>query len=282
MNRPVLNPENHAYAVRQFVECFDIKPDRADGELLLKILNAFAEFPYENISKIIKLNGHFLSEERLRLPEEVMEDFSRYHLGGTCFSLSFFLHSILHHLGYEAHLVMADMPNRPNAHCALVARLFKKLYLIDPGYLLTQPMQISSDKPRLYRAPHSGIELRYDLISARYQLFTFDKQLMKFRYSFCSHPTPLTEFLQHWLASFYQGTMHGICLTRMEKDQLIYVHNDYLQVAGVSGKNSRRIKQNYERVVGELFGIQPELIEKAQQALLHNRQLELEHGLNAE
>jgi hypothetical protein len=31
--------------------------------------------------------------------------------------------------------------------------------------------------------------------------------------------------------------------------------------------------------VGELFGIQPELIEKAQQALLHNRQLELEHGL---
>jgi arylamine N-acetyltransferase len=279
MNTVSLHPDNHAYAVRHFLEYFSIKQAMADADLLIKILESFSQIPYENISKIVKLNRNFLTEDRLRLPEEVMEDFSRHHLGGTCFSLSFFLHTVLYHLGYQTHMVMADMRNRANVHCALVALLNNKVYLIDPGYLLTQPMQIHPDKSRLYRAPHNGVELKFDPESRRYQLYTFDRQLIKFRYSFFVEPTPLPEFLQHWLASFYQAGMHGICMTQMQEDQLVYLHNDFLQVASVNGKNKRHIKQNYEKVVGEVFGIGPEWVEMAQEALAGNMELERIHGL---
>jgi len=279
MNKMDLNPENHAYAVHHFMDFFYLKPAAADADHLGKILQAFAEIPYENISKIIKLNEHFLSEQRLRLPEEVMEDFSRYHLGGTCFSLSFFLHCVLYHQGYHSYIVMADMRHRANVHCALNALLHDKVYLIDPGYLLTQPMPIHPDTPRLHRAPHSGVELRFDAETGRYQLFTFDRQVIKLRYSFAAEPTPLAEFLQHWLSSFYHATMHGICLTRVQDQHLIYLHNDYLQIAGLEGKISRHLGPHYEQLVTQMFGIDSEWVERAREALVDNLQLERAYGL---
>jgi len=278
MNEVVLNPDNHAYAVRRFTDHFGIRPAAADGELLDKILRAFAEIPYENISKIIKLNRYFLTLDRLRLPEEVIEDFLCHHLGGTCFSLSFFLHCILQHSGFQTHIVMADMHRRPNVHCALIAFLQEALYLIDPGYLLTQPMRIHPDRTRVYRTPHSGMEIRFDGDSGRYQLYTFDRQTIKYRYAFFTDPTPLAEFAHHWLASFYQSGMHGLCLTRRVQDQLVYLHNDYLQIAGQDGKNTRHVKTNYQQVVAKLFDIAPEWVERAQEALADNKALERVHG----
>lgn len=278
MDKIILNPDHHAYAVRQFLEHFDIKPGQADAELLAKVLRAFAHIPYENISKIVKLSRYFLSPERLRMPEEVMEDYRQFHLGGTCFSLSFFLHSVLHHLGYVNHIVMADMTRRPNVHCALVAVLHDQLALIDPGYLLNQPMPIHPDHPRIFRAPHRGVELQFNPENDRYELYTFDRSILKFRYTFSPAPTPLPDFLQHWLASFYQGTMHGLCLTQMRDDHMIYLHNDYLQVTGMAGSNKKHIKSDYERVVSDLFGIAEEWVERAQAALTVNKDLEREHG----
>lgn len=274
-----LDPANHAYAVRRFMDSFVIKPAPPDHELLRLVLNAFASFPYENISKIIKLSGHFLSSERVRLPEEVMEDYERHRLGGTCFSLTFFLHTILYHLGFRSHIVMADMGQRANVHCGLIAMLEHGLFLVDPGYLLTQPMEIHPDKPRLYRAPHSGVELRFDTVRDRYQLYTFDQQALKLRYDFSASPTSLPEFLKHWLASFYQGTMHGICLTQVREDQLVYLHGDYLQVTTMAGKSKQRLKSDYERTVSSLFGIAPEWLERAQEAMTRNMELERTHGL---
>jgi arylamine N-acetyltransferase len=278
MDNVILNPDHHAYAVRRFLEHFNIQSAPPDGELLTRVLRSFAEIPYENISKIVKLNRYFLTPERLRLPEEVMEDFRCFHLGGTCFSLSFFLHAVLQHLGYINHIVMADMSHRPNVHCALIAVLHKQLVLIDPGYLLNQPMPIHPDHPRIYRAPHRGVELKFNTDTGRYELFTFDRQMIKFRYAFFAQPTPLPEFLQHWLNSFYQGTMHGICLTQMREDHMIYLHNDFLQVTGVDGSNKKHIKADYEQVVSDLFGMPPEWIEKAQEALTANKELERKHG----
>jgi arylamine N-acetyltransferase len=274
-----LDPANHAYAVRRFMDYFVIKLQHPDDDTLRAVLSAFAAFPYENISKIIKLNAHFLSSERVRLPEEVMEDYEHHRLGGTCFSLSFFLHSILYHLGFHSYIVMANMGQRANVHCCLVVLLNDRLYLVDPGYLLTQPMQIHPDRPRLYKAPHSGVELRFDSESERYRLFTFDLNTIKLRYDFSVTPTPLPEFLGHWLASFYQGTMHGICLTQLREDQLVYLHGDYLQITNMAGKSKQHLGSEYERTVRSLFGIAPEWLERAQEAMARNMELEQLHGL---
>ncbi len=272
-------PYHHPQAVKHFLAHFGLVPRTPGLTFLENILSRFSALPYENLSKILKLNRHFLSLERIRLPEEVMEDFARHHLGGTCFSLSYFLQSILMQMGYNSHIVMADMGARQNVHCAVVVQLTEKKYLADPGYLLMQAMELHPDKSRLYRTPHTGVEVKFDRSREFYQLYTFDRQTIQLRYTFCDRPTPIGEFTGHWLASFYQGTMHGICLTQLRPDGLVYVHDNYLQVATPQGKRKKRLQDDYYDVVSQLFAIEPELLERAQLAMAENMELEQIHGL---
>jgi arylamine N-acetyltransferase len=275
----MLNPFHHDAAVRNFLGHFGLTAQSPDRDFLTRILHHFAKLPYENLSKIIKLNHHFLSIERIRLPEEVMEGYLRHNLGGTCFSLSYFLQSILLQLGYSSYIFMADMGSRPNVHCALIVQLEGARLLVDPGYLLTRAMEIHPDRARIYETPHTGVEVSFDRRSERFGLSTFDRQVKKLRYTFHDRPTPLAEFLEHWLASFYQGMMHGICLTQLRPEGLVYMHDDYLQIATPQGRRKRRLKEEYPRVVSQLFAIAPEWIERAQLALTENMELEKVYGI---
>jgi len=276
--RIILDPFQHLDGVKQFMDYFDIEPQNPGLLFLQKILTHYAQVPYENVSKVLKLNRDFTSPQHIRLPEEIIDDHIQYGLGGTCFSLTYYLQSILSIYDFHCYPVMADMKNRPNVHCALVVELDRKKYLVDPGYLLTQPMEINPDKPRLYRSPHTGVELRFDTRDERYHLYTFDRQNIKWRYTFKDRPTPADEFLQHWLASFYQGTMHGILLTRVQNDGLIYLHNNYLQISNIEGKTKKRLKENYPNIVQDLFGISADLIQEAEQAIARNMELEKKFG----
>ena len=275
----ILDPFQHRDGVRQFIRYFHIQAQAPGLEFLQNILRFYARLPYENVSKVLKLNRNFTAPTRIRLPEEIIDEHISCNLGGTCFSLTFYLQSILSMHDFHCYPVMADMRNRPNVHCALVVVLDRRKYLVDPGYLLTQPMEIHPDKPRLYRSPHTGVELRFNPQDERYHLYTFNRQEVKWRYSFQDHPTPADEFLHHWQASFYQGTMHGICLTRVQNDGLVYLHNNFLQITTVEGKQKKRLKGNYQLVIQDIFGIPSELIEEAQKAVNENMQLERKLGL---
>ena len=198
--------------------------------------------------------------------------------GGTCFSLTFYLQSILTQHDFMCYPVIAHMRNRPNVHCALVVIMNRLKYLVDPGYLLTQPMEIHPDKPRLYRTTHTGVELRFNKDDESYHLYTFDREEIKWRYTFMDQPLQADEFLKHWQASFYQGTMHGICMTRVQDDGMIYLHNDYLQVTSIEGKIKKKLKENYLDTVQDLFGISPQWVEEALSAIPRNKELEKELG----
>lgn len=275
----ILDPFQHDTAVRHFLGHFGLAPRTPDRPFLERILACFARLPYENISKIIKLNRHFLDIERIRLPEEVMEEYVRHNLGGTCFSLSYFLQSILLQLGFTSWIFMADMGSRTNVHCALIVQLEGSRLLADPGYLLSRAIEIHPDRSRLYETPHTGVEIKFDRTHERFGLSTFDRQVKKLRYTFSDRPTPAAEFLQHWLASFYQGMMHNICLTQLRPEGLIYMHGDYLQIASPEGRHKRRLRQDYPQVVSQLFAIAPEWIERAQLALTENMEMEKRHGI---
>ena len=275
----ILDPYKHKEAARRFLDFYHLKAGSPGLIYLQEILESYTYLPYENISKIIKLNRHFSGPDRIRLPDEVMEEHAEFRLGGTCFSLTFFLQTILSNQGFRCYPVLASMRNRPNTHCALVVLLDRRKYLVDPGYLLTQPMEIHPDKPRLYRTPHTGVELRFSAEDEHYHLYTFDRDQVKWRYKFLDRPTPPDEFLRSWQASFYQPTMHGILLTRVKEDRLIYLHNDYLQITTIQGKQKRKLRENYFSTVRDVFGISAELVERAQEAMQRNLQMERELGI---
>jgi arylamine N-acetyltransferase len=275
MNQPILtfelDPLRHTDGVKGFMEFFQLQPKSPGLIFLQEILQQFASLPYENISKIIKLHQHWEAPtRRLRLPEVIIDDHIAYKLGGTCFSLTFFLQSILAQHGFACYPVMADMRAGRNTHCALVVTLDAAKYLVDPGYLLTQPMEINPQKPRLFRTEFAGVELRFDAPTQSYDLFTFNRNELKWRYRFLDRPVPPQEFLQHWLASFGWNSMHGICLTRVMNGGMIYVRNAFMRETTFSGKRNVNIKRNYHAAIHEIFGIDEQIIEQAQAALAEN------------
>jgi len=274
----ILDPVQHFDGARRFFDHFRPPERPPDLEDLEQILSHFARLPYENLSKILKLSRDFSSPAKIRLPLEIIEDHLQYHLGGTCFSLTFFLHTILLYRGYHPYPVIADMRNRPRTHCALIVVLQQRRYLVDPGYLLTRPMRIDPDRPRLYRSPAAGVELRFNPDDERYHLYTFNRQEIKWRYSFVDRPVSSAEFLGCWHDSFFQGGMHGLCLTRVEQKGLVYLHNNYLRVTTPGGVSKKRLRR-VEDAVEDLFGISPEWVERAKAAIPANMAREREHGL---
>lgn len=261
-----LNPLNYKASVRQFLNYFDIK-ERAPGmPLLVDVLTHYAKLPYENISKIVKLHKNYIAVDRIRLPDEVIEDHLAYHLGGTCFSLTFTLQTILTQLNFVCYPFIAHMNNRPNSHCALVVLLNDKKYLVDPGYLLNRPMQLDKDSVKLYRTEHTGIELLFKQDEETYHLYTFDQNNVKWRYQFQDKPLTLNEFLHFWSDSFYWAGMRAICLTQVKPDGMVYVNKNFVQVQNLHGKKKGHV-EDIHRLVNEIFHIAPEWVEHAQSAI---------------
>jgi len=280
MQEVALKPRDHTDSVRQFLRHFGLSARSPGLFFLQEILDNFAGIPYENISKIIKLNATWDSpDRRLRLPEEVLEQHLSSRLGGTCFSLTFFLQTILSQHGFQCYPVMADMRAGRNIHCCLMVILEDAKYLVDPGYLLTKPMALNPQKMKVYKTAFSGIDLRYDAATNWYHLYTFNNEKSTWRYRFQDRPTPPDEFLQHWQASFSWNSMHNICLTKVHKDGLLYIREAYMRETTFSGKRSYNIKENYHAVISERFGIDKQLLEQAQVALQSNLLEEKKRGL---
>lgn len=273
----ILNPYEHCFAVNHFLEFYKIKAAAPDIEFLKIILTFYSKLPYENISKIVKLSQDYTNPLRIRLPEEVMENHAQFFLGGTCYALTFFLQSILSEKGFSCYPVTAHMNARPNAHCALIVTLNSRKYLCDPGYLLNQPMEIHPDKARWYRTPHTGVELVFNPKDEYYNLYTFDSQKIKWRYCFLDNPLNTQEFIKLWLDSFYLPAMRGICLTRVNQDGMIYVHNNYIQVQNIYGKQKGKI-EDLHQVILKSFGIPSEWVERAQAAIPNIISLGQQHG----
>ncbi|MGH7490932.1 MAG: arylamine N-acetyltransferase [bacterium] len=267
----VFNLHQHQPGIQRFLASFALSPERPSLQALQKIIAAFSHLPYENLSKIIKFNQYQENQlARLRLPEEVIEDHLRLHTGGTCFSLTFFLQCILLHRGFSCYIVMGDMKAGRNVHCALIVTLDEIKYLVDPGYVLHRPMALDPARPRLYHTELNGVELRCDPRLPAYDLYTFTRADMKWRYRLQDRATPEDEFLSHWQASFHRNSMHGLCLTRVHEHELIFILKDFMRVTSFAGKRNVNLKHSLPRTINEVFGIAPEYVEQALSALREN------------
>lgn len=275
----IADPQRYGAAVRQFQRHFGLADVSPVMSSLVRLLSRFSRLPYENISKIIKYRRYFEGVEKIRLPPEVMEEHAAHSLGGTCFSLTYFLHTILVHHGFACYPVMADMRSGNNVHCALVVLLERKKLLVDPGYLLSRPMEIPRNSSRIYRTEFSGVQLAFDPQDQRHHLYTFDRDEVKWRYRFRDEAVTNEAFLKHWLASFTWNSMHGLCLTKVEKDRMIYIHKTFMRETGYGGKKNVNIKNDVHGTIQRIFSIDPALIEEAEAAMDENMERERRLGL---
>lgn len=266
--RRSLNPLDHWEGANRFFDLYQVSEGGDQFSLVKALLAEFAHLPYENLSKIIKLHR---AGPEVRLPLEVVEDHKALGLGGTCFSLTFLLQAILKRWGLPSYPVMADMKVGRNAHCCLVVKIGQRKYLLDPGYLLHLPLELSPHEGRIADVGFSSVELRFDPGNGYYNLFTLNQGERRWRYRFKDLPTPMGDFQRHWRSSFGWRGMKGIFLTRATVEGLFYLHNDFMRRTSHQGKRDYRLK-GQSRVIEEVFGIKREVIEEAKEILRGRRE----------
>lgn len=279
-------------------------------DFLRHLARRFAELPYENISKIIKVSGAQRLEDAMRLPVEVVTDHIERNFGGTCFSLTFLFERVLESLGFDCYKVMADMNSGQNVHCLVVVNEGGAKYMVDPGYALYEVIALPGQAAaggegdggssgegsgegngegrtvgsraassqtasreagsRRVACPHALVEVRGEG-GGQYSLLTEDASGAKWRYRFRDVPTSDIEFERHWLESFGKPTLNNICLNRMTPRGHIYLRKDFFKFTSRAAVEKRRVREGKERLIEEEFGISAELVEYAQQLLDRKR-----------
>lgn len=243
-----------------FTGHFGLELEEPGPGLLRAMITDYSNIPYENLTKIIsKFSGEEFSLRR-RMPDEVIEGYIRSRTGGTCFSLTFCLGSILSGAGFRCYPVMADM-KKPNIHCALTVCIGRKKYLVDPGYLLGEPVELTGETAEV-ETPFGAVEIR-PRGKMNYDLYTVAGTERKWRYRLKMTPVPKDLFMKYWERSFSMPMMNSVQLTRLSRKGHLYIRDHHLRFRTGDRKINENIRHNIERKIESEFGIPGEITGQA-------------------
>lgn len=252
-----------------FMGHFRIPPGDPDLGMLSVVVSHFSRIPYENVTKIIRKFETTDPDGRLRDPVEVIRGFVEARTGGTCFSLTWCLGSILSEVGFRCRPAMADM-KRPNVHCALIVRLGAGRYLVDPGYLLGEPVLLG-DSPVTVPTSFGTVELR-PRGAASWDLFTTAGGERKWRYRLRTTPVSKAAFFRYWRDSFSLPMMNSLQLTRLTERGHLYIRDHHLRFQDEAGKVNENIRPALERRIETEFGIPGEITARAREHIERMRE----------
>ena len=166
--------------------------------------------------------------------------------------------------GFRCYPVMADM-KRPNIHCALVVEMNERRYLVDPGYLVGEPVELAG-KPVRIETTFGVVEIR-PRQGERYDLFTLEGDDRKWRYTAKTAAVSHAAFMRYWQDSFSLPMMNNLLLTRLTPQGHLYIKNHHLRMKGAGGKTNENIRSGFEARIAADFGIPPEVTAQAREHL---------------
>ena len=247
----------------EFTAHFDIRRDQPPKVLLSDVVTAFARLPYENITKIIKRAEAGSAEKARRYPEEVIGNHIHWGSGGTCFSLTSALMHLVRSLGWEAEYILADRRYGQNTHCALLMWIDGAAHLLDPGFLMVDPIPVSPAEQQI----HTGFNrliLTPGEQGNKISLSTVRNHSETFRLTYKISPVDYGEFLKAWDASFDWDMMKYPLLTRTDESGQIYLRGSQLRINGTHRVERSEIAgDNLISTITREFRIRPDLVAQA-------------------
>lgn len=246
--------------VKEFIDFFNISAKKPSIDLLTEILNFFSQIPYENFTKIISFYSKN-DQERLRFPKEVMDGYINYKTGGTCFSLSYFLKSILDLLGFESYLVSADRTYGNDTHCGVIVKVNDDKFFLDRGFLKSEPIPINCAIKNHVKSEINDMIIE-PISDNLYKFYTLGHNGLKYRYTLKDIPCDNEYFIKLWKASFSFTMMNSLIYTRMEKDKQLYVRNNNLLYISRDGKEKKKLER-IDVSLKNLVGIDEEIVREA-------------------
>jgi arylamine N-acetyltransferase len=250
-------------ALHRFLRHFALDASTPPKALLRQVVQAFAKLPYENLTKIIKTAETGSIPDARPDPEEVIAEHVRFGTGGTCFSLTATLLHLLRQLGWQAEPILADRPYGPNTHCALLVWIEGQPHLVDPGYLLTEPIPLSSRQET--RVPTSFQDvLLLPKTSDKLELHTIQQGKVTPRLTFKTQPIDAAEFLRVWEESFTWEMMRYPVVTAVTAGEHLYLQGNRLQARSRQQAERRELPpEELAREIHRRFGIEEQVVRKA-------------------
>ncbi|MDQ7823543.1 MAG: arylamine N-acetyltransferase [Candidatus Eremiobacteraeota bacterium] len=233
-----------------------------DLEGLKELLAAFAQVPYENLSKIIAVGS--TRADAFRTPERVVADHLEHRLGGTCFSLVYLFKALLDYLGFSSHLVLADRAYGTDTHCALFVMCAGSVYLADPGYLVFTPVPLPEGASQQFRSGPYRLRITPVEGGRAFDIHSLsDSGHEKFRYRIKSSAADEGTFFDAWKASFEFEMMDHIVINTYRDGRHIYLRDSMLHETGGAVRLRKRLTgQEFFQVLARL-GMAPEMARHA-------------------
>jgi arylamine N-acetyltransferase len=277
----------------------------ADGSspgtgLLGDISSAFSTIPWENLSKFLRRNsfgrrpadllaqlpdssvsspGPFYSSvdgatgELLRFADDLLEEHQSCGTGGTCFSLTNALGLVLSDLGYDVVPVMGDMKHGSNIHCGLLVRTVQGVFMLDPGYLVAEPVPVLPGRSVELRNGPVRLVYGFDQDGAEATLSTASgEDTLQVRYRMRLRAVGSGEFLGHWLDSFDSVGMRSLHLNTISGGDRLSAHNLNLRLDHGSSRENLKFRESYASVIENRFGISGRIAEEAHRLWRESRE----------
>lgn len=248
-------------AAEVFLDHFGLSPAGSGIATLEEVARAFSSIPWENLTKYLSLAQDPQGRERPRMPLQLFEEHVSLGTGGTCFSLTRALESVLRRLEYSCRPLMADMSHGPDIHCGLLVAVDGKAVLCDPGYLVPVPVVLS--RSAAVEVEAAGQTFRYVPERGGWNMFTVRDGRMRWRYRLKAEHVEPGRFDEHWRRSFHATGMNGLHLNRLTDSGRLYAHNGNLRVVENGSRRNEKMSDHYAEAVEEGFGLDREIAGRA-------------------
>ena len=176
---------------------------------------------------------------------------------------------LVRELGYEAEYILADRRYGQDTHCALLVWMDGIPHLLDPGYLIVQPIRLKTREEQKIETGFNDLILASEQNPETASLYTLRGNKKTYRLTYRTSPVDNGEFYRAWDASFQWDMMQYPLLTRTEGSRQIYMKGTRIQISDRDSSESRHIPA--EELVGRIsseFGIHPSLVERAVSILI--------------
>lgn len=255
-------PDRHDAALQLFLRNFGIDASAPPRSLLHSVVRSFARLPYENLTKILELDGG--QSGAPRGPAELISDHIFHRTGGTCFSLTATLRHLLRALGLEAEPLLADRPYGSDSHCALAVWLEGAPHLVDPGYLLNEPVPLLSTAEQRIETPFHEIRLVPRPGAKQLELHTVNRGHDSFRILLRTEPADWDHFVRVWQSSFGWDMMRYPVVTQVIGGEHVYLQGERLQKRRRDGVQRGEIdRADLAARIASIFGIDPRVTARA-------------------
>lgn len=250
-----------------FFQHFGLSPG-GSRENVHRIGEAFGEVPWENLTKfLLKARG----EIRPRDPEEVMLGHVTRGTGGTCYSLTETLGTVMAACGLSARPLTGHMHHGRNIHCALLVQGKGNRYILDPGYVVPGAVELSDDRRGELSLP--GRKMIWEPVHGGWKLFTEENGVRRHRYTLEERVLSRREFILYWMDSFAASGLNSLHLNRPgPMGGRISAHNHNLRIVEENGTRNLKLTEDYPGLLEREFGISPEIAGAAWKELCRQRE----------